>query len=80
MVLARLTAPGFLKVNPHVDGCPAFSSGAHGVRANVVCPGFVRTPLGWRPKLGVFLLILALVSPLPVPWSNRGASNLGESG
>ena len=35
---------------------------------------------GWRPKLGVFLLILALVSTLLVPWPNRGAFNLGESG
>jgi hypothetical protein len=35
---------------------------------------------GWRPKLGLLLLILALVSPLIVPWSNGGASNLGESG
>jgi hypothetical protein len=35
---------------------------------------------GWRPKLGLLLFILALVSPLLVPWSNRGASNLGESG
>jgi multisubunit Na+/H+ antiporter MnhB subunit len=26
------------------------------------------------------IFILALVSPLLVPWSNRGASNLGESG
>jgi hypothetical protein len=34
---------------------------------------------GWRPKLGLLLVILALVSPLLVPWSNGGASNLGES-
>jgi hypothetical protein len=34
---------------------------------------------GWLPKVGLLLFILALVSPLLVPWSNRGASNLGES-
>jgi hypothetical protein len=34
---------------------------------------------GWRPKVGLLLFILALMSPLLVPWSNRGASNLGES-
>lgn len=34
---------------------------------------------GWRPQLGVLLFILALVAPLLVPWSNGGASNLGES-
>ena len=33
---------------------------------------------GWRPKLGLLLFILALVSLL-VPWSNGGASNLGEN-
>jgi hypothetical protein len=34
---------------------------------------------GWRPKLGMLLFILALLSPLLVPCSNRGASNVGES-
>ena len=40
-----------------------------------------QTPVspGWRPKLGLLLSILALVTPLLVPGSNGSASNLGES-
>jgi hypothetical protein len=39
----------------------------------------VRQTARWRPKFGLLLFILALMSPLLAPWSNSGASNLGES-